>query len=117
MKGKRTFLGTIISLMLLQINNIEESGIKIGKSGEESGSWSSMMDNFIKGRYRTSCLMAKVDWLYKMEIFIKESGLMVVNMEKDFITIQRINRYMTESGNKIEKMDLVLNQLKMDLFM
>jgi hypothetical protein len=38
MKGKRTFLGTIISLMLLQINNIEESGIKIGKSGEESGS-------------------------------------------------------------------------------
>jgi hypothetical protein len=52
-----------------------------------------------------------------MEIFIKESGLMVVNMEKDFNTIQRINRYMTESGNKIEKMDLVLNQLKMDLSM
>lgn len=42
---------------------------------------------------------------------------MVVNMEKDFNTIQRINRYMTESGNKIEKMDLVLNQLKMDLSM
>lgn len=42
---------------------------------------------------------------------------MVVNMEKDFITNQRINRFMTESGLMIKKMDLVLNQLKMDLSM
>ena len=42
---------------------------------------------------------------------------MVVNMEKDFITNKKINRFMTESGLMIKKMDLVLNQLKMDLSM
>ena len=52
-----------------------------------------------------------------MEIFIKDLGLMARNREKDFITMQRANRFMTETGKTIKNMDPVLYKLKMDLFM
>jgi hypothetical protein len=117
MISKRASLGTTISLMSLKISNTEVSGAKKGKSGEELENWSSMTDNFIKDRYRTSCSMEKADWLCQMEIFIKDLGLMARNREKDFITMQRANRFMTETGKTIKNTDPVLYKLKMDLFM
>ncbi len=42
---------------------------------------------------------------------------MAINREKDFITMQRANIFMTETGKTIKNTDPVLYKLKMNLFM